>query len=164
MIKLSLLTIALFASMSANAAFIVQIPLENKLGGSLSDNSLSWVGGTDSGTVGGGAGNGNGNGSDDGAGSNDGKTEEEKALARKCDADVNSTVKFLKSNYPDVSYEWHDYSDAYESLPPRCQIVLAIPKSKSNECTGDVEYIRELAAKVTPFGIETVATIPVGEC
>lgn len=60
MIKLSLLTIALFASMSANAAYKIYIPIEAKLGGSLPDNTLAWVGVPDGGVVGGGNG---GNGS-----------------------------------------------------------------------------------------------------
>ncbi|MCS3417141.1 hypothetical protein M2399_002589 [Pseudomonas sp. BIGb0450] len=54
MIRLSLLTIAIFASMSANAAYQLRYPLEEKLGGSLPDNSLTWVGDTNGGTVGGG--------------------------------------------------------------------------------------------------------------
>lgn len=56
MIKLSLLTIALFASMSANAAYKIYIPIEAKLGGSLPDNTLAWVGVPDGGVVGGGNG------------------------------------------------------------------------------------------------------------
>ena len=56
MIKLSILTIALFASMSANAAYKIYIPIEAKLGGSLPDNTLAWVGVPDGGVVGGGNG------------------------------------------------------------------------------------------------------------
>ncbi|MBJ2277918.1 hypothetical protein JFT58_06440 [Pseudomonas sp. MF6767] len=56
MIKISLLTIALFASMSANAAYKIYIPIEAKLGGSLPDNTLAWVGVPDGGVVGGGNG------------------------------------------------------------------------------------------------------------
>lgn len=44
MIKLSLLTIALFASMSANAAYIIKMPMEQKLGGHMQDNSIAFVG------------------------------------------------------------------------------------------------------------------------
>ncbi|MDI1333226.1 hypothetical protein [Pseudomonas sp.] len=53
MIRLSLLTIALFSSISVQAAYTLRMPLENKLGGALPDNSLSWVGGTNGGAVGG---------------------------------------------------------------------------------------------------------------
>ena len=63
MIKLSILTIALFASMSANAAYKIYIPIEAKLGGSLPDNTLAWVGVPDGGVVGGGNGGNGGNGS-----------------------------------------------------------------------------------------------------
>lgn len=45
MIKLSLLTIALFASMSANAAYVIKIPMEQNLGGHLQQNSIAFVGG-----------------------------------------------------------------------------------------------------------------------
>lgn len=44
MIKLSLLTIALFASMSANAAYQLRIPLEQSLNGSLPDHSIKFSG------------------------------------------------------------------------------------------------------------------------
>jgi len=44
MIKLSLLTIALFASMSANAAYVIKIPMEQNLGGHMQDNSIAFVG------------------------------------------------------------------------------------------------------------------------
>lgn len=45
MIKLSLLTIALFSSITANAAYIIKIPMEQKLGGSLPTSSIAFVSG-----------------------------------------------------------------------------------------------------------------------
>lgn len=45
MIKLSLLTVALFSSITANAAYIIKIPMEQKLGGSLPTRSIAFVGG-----------------------------------------------------------------------------------------------------------------------
>ena len=45
MIKLSLLTVALFSSITANAAYIIKIPIEQKLGGSLPTSSIAFVGG-----------------------------------------------------------------------------------------------------------------------
>lgn len=45
MIKLSLLTIALFSSISVQAAYVIKIPMEQKLGGHMQDNSIAFVGG-----------------------------------------------------------------------------------------------------------------------
>lgn len=46
MIKLSILTIALFSAMSANAAYVVKIPMEQNLGGHLQNSSIVFVGNT----------------------------------------------------------------------------------------------------------------------
>lgn len=51
MIKLSLLTIALFASMSANAAYVIKIPMEQNLNGPLPVNSIAFVGGNGGGST-----------------------------------------------------------------------------------------------------------------
>ena len=51
MIKLSLLTIALFSAMSVQAAYVVKIPMEQNLGGSLPVNSIAFVGGIGGGST-----------------------------------------------------------------------------------------------------------------
>ncbi|HHJ1299331.1 TPA: hypothetical protein ABHN85_19710 [Pseudomonas sp. H2] len=51
MIKLSLLTIALFSSISIQAAYVIKMPLEQKLGGHMQDNSIAFVGGIGSGST-----------------------------------------------------------------------------------------------------------------
>lgn len=51
MIKLSLLTIALFSSISVQAAYVIKMPLEQKLGGHMQDNSIAFVGGIGSGST-----------------------------------------------------------------------------------------------------------------
>ncbi|MFL1559834.1 hypothetical protein ACI77J_01200 [Pseudomonas sp. O64] len=44
MIRLSLLTIALFSSMSVNAAYVLRMPMEQNLGGHLQNNSIVFLG------------------------------------------------------------------------------------------------------------------------
>ncbi|WP_135499881.1 hypothetical protein [Pseudomonas citronellolis] len=51
MIKLSLLTIALFSSISVQAAYVIKIPMEQNLGGSLPTSSIAFVGGIGGGST-----------------------------------------------------------------------------------------------------------------
>lgn len=51
MIKLSLLTIALFSAMSVQAAYVIKIPMEQNLGGHLQHNSIAFVGGVGGGST-----------------------------------------------------------------------------------------------------------------
>lgn len=51
MIKLSLLTIALFSSISIQAAYVIKIPMEQNLGGSLPTSSIAFVGGVGGGST-----------------------------------------------------------------------------------------------------------------
>ncbi|MGY3325977.1 hypothetical protein [Pseudomonas sp. TE3911] len=51
MIKLSLLTIALFSSISVQAAYVIKIPMEQNLGGSLPTSSIAFVGGIGGGSA-----------------------------------------------------------------------------------------------------------------
>ncbi|UZS72943.1 hypothetical protein OQB66_00955 [Pseudomonas syringae] len=44
MIKLSLLTIALFSSISVQAAYVIKMPMEQNQGGHLQNNSIAFVG------------------------------------------------------------------------------------------------------------------------
>lgn len=56
MIRLSLLTIALFSTISVQAAYVIKMPIEQNRGGHLQDNSIAFVGGN----VGNGGNGGNG--------------------------------------------------------------------------------------------------------
>ena len=51
MIKLSLLTIALFSAMSVQAAYVIKMPLEQNLGGSLPTSSIAFVSGNGGGST-----------------------------------------------------------------------------------------------------------------
>jgi hypothetical protein len=51
MIKLSLLTIALFSAMSVQAAYVIKIPMEQNLNGPLPVSSIAFVGGNGGGST-----------------------------------------------------------------------------------------------------------------
>lgn len=51
MIKLSLLTIALFSAMSVQAAYVIKIPMEQNLNGPLPVSSIAFVGGNGAGST-----------------------------------------------------------------------------------------------------------------
>lgn len=84
--KLTILTIAIFASISANAAYVIRMPLEQSLGGYLPDHSIKLGGVVE-------------------------VPEVEKTPAELCDEKAETAKSFLTANYSDASYQSHKYGE-----------------------------------------------------
>lgn len=158
---LFLLTV-LFASMTANAAFKIAIPLEANAGGSLPASSIAFVKPGDTGSN-------PSNPSNPGEttdGSNE--TPAEKTGAELCDDRVQPTINFLAMNYPDISYRSHAYQQLTvpegELILMGCRIVLNAPISKSFECISTDEYAMSASNKLFDRGFDGVAVEYYGTC
>ncbi|MGE8477805.1 MAG: hypothetical protein ACN6PK_05940 [Pseudomonas shirazensis] len=157
MIRLSLLTIALFAS-TVQAAYTWRMPLENKLGGSLPDNSLSWVGSTNGGAVGGGSG-GAGNGEGDSGSGSEPVPEEptEKTPAELCNEKAEAAKNLFASSYNDVFYVSHKIGQSKNWFTgvttEGCILTFSSPKNKTTTCTGKTAYTDSISPKLLEGGI-----------
>lgn len=143
MIRLSLLTIALFASMSVNAAYVIRMPLEQSLNGSLPDHSIKFSGIVE-------------------------VPEVEKTPAEICDERIQPTVNFLASNYPDVFYKSHEYSSMFSSFPTphykdACKLTLNLPKSKAASCLNN-NYSESIGNAMSQRGFDAVYLEYYGTC
>lgn len=158
MIRLSLLTIALFSSISVQAAYTLRMPLENKLGGSLPDNSLSWVGSTNGGAVGGGSG-GAGNGEGDSGSGSEPVPEEptEKTPAELCNEKAEAAKNLFASSYNDVFYVSHKIGESKNWFTgvttEGCILTFSSPKNKTTTCTGKAAYTDSISPKLLEGGI-----------
>ncbi|HGE2360454.1 TPA: hypothetical protein ACGJRP_003490 [Pseudomonas aeruginosa] len=163
---LFLLTI-LFASMTANAAFKIAIPLEANAGGSLPASSIAFVKPGDSGSN-------PLNPTDPVTPENPSETPDasevpvEKTEAELCDDRVQPTINFLAMNYPDISYRSHAYQELSvpdgEPVMMGCRIVLNAPISKSVECISSDEYAMSASDKLFDRGFDGVAIEYYGVC
>ncbi|QPH48332.1 hypothetical protein IZU98_18350 [Pseudomonas fulva] len=166
---LFLLTV-LFASMTANAAFKIAIPLEANNGGSLPASSIAFVKPGDTGS--------NPSNPTDpeipttpenpAENHNDSETPAEKTGAELCDDRVQPTINFLAMNYPDISYRSHAYQQLTvpegEPILMGCRIVLNAPISKSFECISSDEYAMSASNKLFDRGFDGVAVEYYGTC
>ena len=142
--RLSLLTIALFASMSVNAAYVIRMPLERRLSGSLPDHSIKFVGKLE-------------------------LPEVEKTPAEICDERIQPTVAFIASNYPDVFYKSHEYGSIFSPVPTPgfrdgCKITLKAPLSKTTDCSSNNDYSQSLSNALLQRGFELVTIEYYGTC
>lgn len=163
MIRLSLLTIALLSSMSVNAAYTLRIPLENKLGGALPDNTLSWIGDTNGGAVGGGngagAGAGAGNGEGDTGSGNQPIPEEPKVKTpvELCNEKAEAAKIIFASSYNDVFYVSHKIGESKNWFTgvttEGCIVTYSSPKNKSPTCTGKTAYTDSISPKLLDGGL-----------
>lgn len=160
MIKLSLLTIALFASMSANAAYVIKIPMEQNLGGSLPTSSIAFVGGTNGGTVGGGNGAGGaGNGEGDAGSGSEPVPEEptEKTPAELCNEKAEAAKNLFASSYNDVFYVSHKIGESKNWFTgvttEGCILTFSSPKNKTATCTGKTAYTDSISPKLLDGGL-----------
>lgn len=165
---LFLLTV-LFASMTANAAFKIAIPLEANAGGSLPSSSIAFVKPGDSGS--------NpsnpeipvtpenpGENIDNGS-----ETTAEKTPAELCDDRVQPTINFLAMNYPDSFYKSHEFSDLYVpiAIPVHrdgCKLVVSVPKYKGFHCVGNNDYPEKLYRDLTGAGFDRIELEYHGVC
>lgn len=141
--RLSLLTIAIFASMSVNAAYVIRMPLEQSLGGSLPDHSIKLGGVVEI-------------------------PEVEKTPAELCDERIQPTVAFLASNYPDVFYKSHEYGSIFSALPTPhykdgCKLTLNLPKSKASSCLNN-NYAAAIGDAMLQRGFDTMYFEYYGTC
>lgn len=163
MIRLSILTIALFSTISVQAAYNMRIPLEKQSGGSLPDNSLSWIGGTNGGAVGGGdAGNGEGD-------TNVGSQPDNEASSKICDGNSEKAKIFFASNFNDVSYNSHRYGEYLTGYPnpyltTGCHIIFNTPTVKSSNCSSDDSYAVGIAKSLMGLGFNTAQANYIGTC
>lgn len=144
MIRFSLLTIALFASMSVNAAYVIRMPLEQSLSGSLPDHSIKFIGELE-------------------------LPEVEKTPAEICNEKIQPTVAFLASNYPDVSYSSHEFSSMFFPVPTPeyrdgCQLTLNFPKSKGVSCSPNNDYAESTGNLMLQRGFDMVFINYYGTC
>ncbi|WP_144443650.1 hypothetical protein [Pseudomonas putida] len=166
---LFLLTV-LFASMTANAAFKIAIPLEANAGGSLPASSIAFVKPGDSGSNPSNPSNPETPTTPENPAENpDGsETPAEKTGAELCDDRVQPTINFLAMNYPDIYYMSHAYQKLTmpedEPMIMGCRIVLNAPFSKSFKCISSNEYTLSASNKLFDRGIDEVAFEHYGAC
>ncbi|MCE0958037.1 hypothetical protein [Pseudomonas putida] len=167
---LFLLTV-LFASMTANAAFKIAIPLEANAGGSLPANSIAFVGKNDAGSNPSNPSNPETpvtpeNPSENPDGS---ETPVEKTGAELCDDRVQPTINFLAMNYPESSYKSHEFSDLYVAMidpvhRDGCKVFVSVPKSKTYSCLKNNDYAESLASDLRKSGYDGVYIESFGSC
>lgn len=142
--RLTILTIAIFASMSANAAYVIRMPLEQSLGGSLPDHSIKFGGVLE-------------------------VPEVEKTPAELCDEGIQPTIDFLSANYPDVFYNSHDFSSVFFPVPTPgfrdgCKLTLNFPKSKAASCIPNNDYAESTSNLILQRGYDAVYINYYGAC
>ena len=140
----SLLTIAIFASMSANAAYVIRMPLEQSLGGSLPNHSIKLGGVVE-------------------------VPEIEKTPAEICDEKADAAKNFLTANYSDASYQSHAYGEYWSGFPTPalkngCQIIFNSPAKKGFTCSGDNTYVEQIANSLSGMGFDTAQASYYGTC
>lgn len=167
---LFLLTV-LLASMTANAAFKIAIPLEANAGGSLPASSIAFVKPGDTGSN-------PSNPSDPkipttpenpAENYNDSETPTNKTGAELCDDRVQPTINFLAMNYPDSFYKSHEFSDLYVpiAIPVHrdgCKLVVSVPKFKGFHCVGNNDYPEKLYRDLTGAGFDRIELEYHGVC
>lgn len=144
MIKLSILTIALVASMSANAAYQLRIPLEQSLSGSLPDHSIKFSGQLEI-------------------------PEVEKTPAEICDEKAEIAKAFFAKNYSDASYNSHKYVEYLigyptPSLEAVCQMNFNTPANKSFNCVGNNTYAQNIGNSMNGIGFDLAEPVYFGTC
>ncbi|WP_454864026.1 hypothetical protein [Pseudomonas hormoni] len=142
--RLSLLTISLFASMSVNAAYVIRMPLEQSLSGSLPDHSIKFSGQLEI-------------------------PEVEKNAAEICNEKIQPTIDFLAANYSDVFYSSHEFSSMFFPVPTPeyrdgCQLTLNFPKSKGASCSPENDYAESTSNLILQRGFDVVFINYYGTC
>lgn len=166
-----LLLTVLFASMTANAAFKIAIPLEANAGGSLPASSIAFVKPGDSGSNPSTPTNPETPVPPENPGENpDGsETPVEKTGAELCDDMVQPTINFLAMSYPESSYKSHEFSDLYVAIidpvhRDGCKVYVSIPKSKTYSCVKNNDYAERLSSDLRSNGFDWVSVEYHGAC
>ena len=142
--RLSLLIIAIFASMSVNAAYVIRMPLEQSLGGSLPDHSIKLGGVVEI-------------------------PEVEKTPAELCDEKAETAKNFLIANYSDATYKSHTYGEYWGGFPTPvlmngCQLIFNSPAKKGFSCGGDNAYAEQIANSLSGMGFAVAQVNYYGTC